>query len=176
MPGRSKHDRDSDDLSLREALFASLYIVHRNGKEAAARAGYRGDLGKRASQLLKTPRVAAVIERDRQKLLDKLEVKKERVLSELAAIAFSDIRNLFSPDGSLKNPHELDRHTASSISVFEVRHGSTKIRLHSKIQALDLCGRYLKIWEGAGNSGGDRLKELLDAFKAGPVERKDTIQ
>jgi phage terminase small subunit len=179
MPGRSKHDRDSDGLSLRESLFASLFIIHRNGAEAASKAGYKGDVATRACTLLKTPRVQRVIERDRQRLLAKLEVSKEKVLSQLAACAFADIRNLFCPDGSLKNPSELDSNTAAAISSIEVRHGTTTIRFNSKINALDLLGRFLRLWDGSGNTSGDRLKELVEAFKAGPVQRKDeppTIQ
>jgi len=178
MPGRSKRDRDADGLSLREALFCSLYIIQKgNGGEAARLAGYKGDCRRRACLLLKVPHVRQVIERERTRLMQKFEVKKERVLAELAYIAFADIREMFTPDGNLKNFSELSPETAAAISSFEVRHGTTKVRFNSKIHSLDLLGRYLKLWEGAGANVSDRLNEILDAFRAGPVgPKKETVQ
>jgi hypothetical protein len=169
MPGRSKNDRDSDGLSLRESLFCSLFLIHKNGAEAASRAGYKGDVANRAYLLLKKPRIKQVIERDRSRLLAKLEVTKERVIAELARVAFFDPRELFSADGSLKPTSELDHGTAAVISGIEVRHGTTKLRFTSKINALELLGRYLKLWDGSGNASGDRLKEVIDAMRAGPT-------
>lgn len=40
-------------------------------------------------------------------------------------------------------------------------------RFASKVQALQLLGEYLKLWEGAGNNRDrDRLHELVEAMQA----------
>jgi len=142
-----------------------------------ARLGIKAIARKRSCQLLQRSRIQEVIDRERARLLNHLEVKKERVLSELAYIAFADMRELFNPDGTLKNFRDLRPEIAAAINSFEVRQGTTKVRFNSKIHALDLLGRYLKLWEGAGANLGDRLNEILDAFKAGPIgPKKETIQ
>ena len=162
---------------MREQLFAAYYVIEKgNGTEAARKAGYQGDCRKRSCQLLQRSRIQEVIDRERARLLNHLDVKKERVLSELAYIAFADIRELFNPDGTLKNFPDLRREIAAAINSFEIRHGTTKVRFNSKIHALDLLGRWLRMWEGAGANLGDRLNEILDAFKAGPVgPKKETV-
>lgn len=48
-----------------------------------------------------------------------LEITKERILQELARLAFFDIRKLYNDDGSMKAPHELDDDTAAALSSIE---------------------------------------------------------
>lgn len=49
------------------------------------------------------------------------EVTADRVIQELAKIAFLDARKLFSPEGSLKAVHELDDDTAAAVVSLDVR-------------------------------------------------------
>jgi phage terminase small subunit len=177
MPGRSKRDRDTDDLTLREQLFCAQYLLGKcsNGAEAIRRAGYKGDARKRACQLLQRPRIVRVIEREKQRLLNKFEITKEKVLRELARVAFLDPRDLCNADGSFKNLSDLDADTAAAISGVDYKAGGVvKIRCASKLAALDLLGRWLHLWEGAGDrSGKDKLDELLKAMQQGPVENNE---
>ena len=169
---------DRDGLTLREALFCRAYIINKGIGTAAARdASYRGDLRKRASELLATPRIAAVIQRESARLVAKAEIKAERVLAEVARIAFFDCRRLFKLDNTLVPLNQLDEDTAAVIAGAELRKGTLRLRFANKLQALDLLGRYLKLWEGKGDSSGDRLREVIEAFREGPVEKeKETIQ
>jgi|HubBroStandDraft_5_1064220.scaffolds.fasta_scaffold42559_3 hypothetical protein len=165
-------------MRLRETLFAHLYLISGNGRQAAREAGYRGDVGRRATELLKREYVREVVDRGRAHLVAKADLKAERVLRELMRIAFFDFRRLFNPDNSLKQFTELDEETASGISSADFRKGVVRLRFSSKIAALDLLGRYLKLWQGQGNEAADRLKEVIECFKAGacePNEKKEPI-
>lgn len=169
-------NRDKDGLNLRESLFCRLYIINRgNGRQAAEGAGYHGDCNKRACQLLSNDRVAAVIRREGARLVAKAELKAERVIEELTRIAFFDVRRLFRADNSLIPMTELDEVTASGIAGIVVRKGGLRLRFHSKIHAIDLLGQFLKLWDGRGDAGSDRLNEVMEAFRKGPVG-KETIQ
>lgn len=174
---KKKATRNLDGLTLREALFARLYIINRgNARKAAEDAGYTGKyLRSNASHLLDNPRVAAVIQREGLRLVQKLEVKAERVLQELCKIAFADIRTMFRPDGTLIPISVMDADAAANISSIVVRKGGVRVRFHSKLKALDLLGQHLKLWDGATDSAKDRLDEVLRAFQEGPA-KPETIQ
>lgn len=51
----------------------------------------------------------------------KYDVRRERVVEQLAHIAFSDIRKLFQPNGTVKAISELDAGTAAGVVRYEVR-------------------------------------------------------
>jgi hypothetical protein len=76
------------DLRPREARFVEEYLVDRNGKHAAIRTGYAASGAAHvACQLLKSPAVREALQKaDAERAA--LAVSKERVLGELASIAF----------------------------------------------------------------------------------------
>ena len=167
--------RDQDGLSIREKLFAYLYLSNKgNGAQAAREAGYSGDHKNRATDLLAKPQVKAVIDRERARLMDKAQINAERVLQELARLAFYRFSRAFKPDGTPITPSELDDDTAAAVCGFEVRNGGVvKYRWANKLQALDLLGRWLKLWDGSGDSSSDRLRDVIEAFKAGAADKQN---
>jgi phage terminase small subunit len=81
-------------LAPKQARFVEEYLVDLNATQAAIRAGYKHP-DVQGPRLLGNVRVAAAIQARRAKLSKKIEVTQERVLQELARIAFSDTRDLF---------------------------------------------------------------------------------
>lgn len=109
-----KPSLDQDGLNVRKKIFCFAYLARLgNGSEAAMEAGYKGDLTHRATDLLSKPEVKAVIDRERARLMRKAEVNAERVVQELARIAFFDLRRLFRPDNTLIPLSELDADSAA---------------------------------------------------------------
>ena len=177
MEKKKQRSLDKDGLSLREKLFCFAYIAKKgNGLRAAQEAGYSGDFAQRATDLLAKPHVKAVIDRERSRLMRKAEITAERVICELARIAFFRVTSFFKPDNTLIPLSELDENDAAIISSVDFRKGTLKLRFANKIQALDLLGRWLGLWEAQGAQHNDKLDEVINAFKAGPVKRTDTIQ
>ena len=175
MEKTKKPSLDKDGLNLREKLFAFAYISNRgNGVEAAREAGYNGDLPHRATDLLAKPQVKAVIDRERARLMRKAEITAERVLCELARVAFFRVSRLFRPDNTPIPLSQLDDDASAVISSVDFRKGTVKLRFANKLQALDLLGRWLKLWEGEGAQSNDKLAEVIAALRAGPV--KPTLQ
>lgn len=166
---------DADDLTLRESLFCRFYLSNGgNGKDASERAGYKRDGRTQACELLKKPHIAKVIDRERKKILSELDAKAERVIKELARIAFLDVRSLFDKNGMLKPIPQLSADAAACIGSFDFRRtlkkgAVSKIRLWSKLGAIQLLGEWLAMWKGKGDTEEDRLDEVVKAIRESPA-------
>lgn len=90
-------------LSLREQLFAAAYLAnHGNATQAAIEAGYSARTAyAKGPELLKRPRVVQAIERAKARILTRYQVSAERVVEEMAVIAFSDVCHYCLTDDGL---------------------------------------------------------------------------
>ena len=78
-------------LTDKQKRFVDEYLVDLNATAAAKRAGYSEKSASRiAIELLNKTHVSAEIQKRQAKLRGKLEITQERVLEELAAIAFAN--------------------------------------------------------------------------------------
>ncbi len=90
------------------------------------------------------------------------EITSDLVLQEIAKLAFLDPRKLFENDGSLLRIQDLDEDTAMAIAGIEVtelfegtgeqKHAYgllKKVKLASKLDALDKLGKHLKLFGDA---------------------------
>jgi phage terminase small subunit len=101
--------------------FARFYIETHKKAESAKRAGYSGKNAHIiANRLVKNSLVAEMIKAEEEMALKRAGVTAERVLLEVARLAYSDHRKLKRPDGSLKNPEELDDDTAAAVASVEL--------------------------------------------------------
>lgn len=88
--------RDEHGLTQKERLFADLYILNpqMSGAEVVRQAGYKvttnDSAHSRSTQILAIPAVKAYIEKRRAKLAAKTEITQEKVLAELAKLAFAN--------------------------------------------------------------------------------------
>jgi phage terminase small subunit len=152
------------ELTLKQQRFAAEYCVDLNATAAYRRAGYnaRGNAAEAcASRLLSNAKVQEII-REREKVAARrLEVSAENLLREVSALAFSDIRKLFNPDGSPKAIHELDDRTAAAISSIEVgqimSEGNVtrrvcKIKLWDKNSAQERLFKHFRLFDKQNNS------------------------
>jgi phage terminase small subunit len=168
---------DEDGLDLRAALFVRLYLSNGgNGADASRRAGYKREGNVQACELLKRPEIKKVIDRERRKILSELDAEASRVVKELARVAFLDVRSLFDKNGMLKPIPQLNADAAACIGSFDFRRtlkkgAVSKIRLWSKLAALEMLGRWLKMWHGEGGdeSERDRLDEVVEAIRNSPA-------
>ena len=140
-------------LTRLQKRFAEEYVLDLNGGAAYRRAGYKvkdDDLARSAgSRLLANVNVAAYVQALTARRSHSTGITAERVLKELARLAFSDVRSVmtFSNDGvKLKASDELDDDAAAAISeVSEMRShlgGSVRLKMHNKVQALKLLAQH----------------------------------
>lgn len=152
----------SSELTPKQILFVSEYLANGlEGKKAALSAGYSPKTAdSQASQLLSNPKVSAEIAKRQGKRLEKLEITADKVLQELAKLAFFDIRKFYREDGTLKPIPELDDETAAALVGMELEEAYEhfgkgqskpsgilkKIKMADKGQNLERLGRHLKLF------------------------------
>lgn len=161
-PGKKKTQK-TGELTERQKRFVREYLVCLNATEAARRAGYsKRNAQDAGNSNLNRPHVKAAIQKAMDERAKRLEVKADRVLQELAKIAFADIKDFvyFGRDGVLlKEDSEVDGTVLAEITETVSRAGlRTHVKLHDKLKALDLLGRHLKLFterhEVTGKDGG----------------------
>jgi len=69
--------------------------------------------------------------------LTKVEISRDRVLIELARLAFSDPRGLFGEDGKVLPPSQWSDRAAASVSSFDVVTNMTTNTMTYKVKLLD---------------------------------------
>ncbi len=165
-------------LRRRRQLFVDAYVKCGVGADAYREIdpkAKRPDQG--ACKLLAIPEVKAAIEERKQQAIVRAGVRQVRVLEELAAIAFSDVAELFDEQGNLRNLKEIRPAARAAIQAIDceellVGKGEQrrpfavvrKLRTHSKVEALKLLGQYLKLFvERHEHTGKD----------GAPIETKD---
>ncbi len=127
-----------------------------------------------ASKLLTKPYIKARISEMELERARRLEITPERVLSEIAKLAFYDPRSFFNDDGRLKNISELEPDHAAVIGGLEMLQknasdGSggttvtTKIKLPDKTKNLQLLARYLKMFSETTPAPENALAPILQA-------------
>jgi len=136
-------------ITHKELLFCREYLIDFNESSAYIRAGYSfknyENLQKQASDLLKKPSVANTIAEMKAKRSRRLGISQERIIEEIAKIAFVNINNFYT-DGVL-NLNNLDDNDMAAISELEIKQTDNgdvyKVKLHDKSKALNVLLNYL---------------------------------
>jgi phage terminase small subunit len=149
-------------MTPRQRRFVEEYLVDLNATQAAKRAGYAEGS---AWRVMRNPEVVAGIEKAQAARAERTRVTADKVVEELAKVAFGDPRRLFSwgPDGViLRESSELTEAEAAIVSeISETRTaagGSRRIKLRCKLTALNALGKHLGLF---GNGRQSALARAL---------------
>lgn len=170
-------------LTGKRARFVEEYLVDLNGTRAAIAAGYsRRSARAIACELLTKPDVRAVVDAERAARAARSDDLIWAVLRQLERIALADVRELFGPDGRLRPVAALSDTIAAAVEAVELPESAAaqlplplltdglplapvvpvKIKLESKLKAIELLGRHLGLWDSeAGEATGRTLEGLL---------------
>jgi len=140
-------------LTAKQQKFADEYLIDLNATQAAIRAGYSPkSAGTNADKLLKNTKIRAYIEARMAEHSRRTGVTQERIIRELARIAFLDPTQLVNMDTAelLDNAAEDDRAAIASVKV-KTMSGETEmiereVRFADKIKALELLGKRFGMW------------------------------
>lgn len=108
---------ETRELTPQQVAFLAEYLAEPNVTKASARVGLSSVWGR---ALLQRPALMNAMALARQRLVDRITVDTPRVLQELARIAFFDVRDLWHPDGRMKEPWEYDDATAACVQSVEI--------------------------------------------------------
>ena len=150
-------------LTALQRRFAQEYQTDCNAVAAAIRAGYsRKTAHAYSAKLLRHPEIRALIRAAEHDRLEQMGVTQDKVIMELARIAFSDVRAAVQWDESgaiARASKNLTRDEAAAISEViantDAESGSAHVRvkLYDKLKALEMLSRHLGVFKD-GNSGG----------------------
>ncbi|CUR73969.1 terminase small subunit [Achromobacter xylosoxidans] len=178
-------------LTDKQKRFVEAYLLDPNGKKAAIAAGYSAKTAEvAASRLLRHVEVAAEINRRREVIQIKAGVTPEMVVSELAKLGFSDIRQViawrtvdqqaaFDAEGepvelpdveiTIKNSEEIAAEAAAAIAeVSRGKDGTLKVKMHDKLGALVRIGQHLGMFRApvGPDAPGKKEQAEIDAKTA----------
>jgi phage terminase small subunit len=164
------------ELTKKQQVFVAEYLVDLNATRAAIAAGYSKHSAEiTGCKLLRNAKVSEQISKKTAKRFEKLEITADRVLQEIAKLAFLDPRKFYDENGNLKPVTELDDETAAclaSVEVFEEFAGrgderekigqTKKVRFADKGMNLERLGKHLKLFtDKVEHSGKLTLEDLL---------------
>lgn len=139
------------ELTAKQSRFVDEYLVDLNATRAAIRAGYSRHTADRiGSQLLGKTWVQTAIHARQAKLRERVQIQQEQVLLALAAIAFADIADYVEEDEAvcrLRPLSSLSPVKRLAIADSKQYKNGFRLRLHSKLKALDLLAKHLGMYQ-----------------------------
>lgn len=164
----------ANKLTPKQRRFVDEYLIDLNATQAAIRAGYSEKTARQiASEYLTKPHIQAEIQKRQNRLQNKLEITQERVLQELAAIAFANgadfakVVNIGSlPTVEMIPTEELSPEKLPAIAGIKATQTGVEVKLHDKVKALELLGKYLGTFDGgpAQTQTENNLFEAIDSI------------
>ena len=156
-------------LTPKQRKFVQEYQKDLNATQACIRAGYsKKNADKIGPELLGHSRVSAEIAKRQDKLAKKAEVTQEEIIRNLKTIASADMRDVadwraedieaFDADGeplnlrgynhvTVKDSDKISDEAAYALQEISATQHGPKIKLHDKIKANELLGKYLGLFK-----------------------------
>ena len=152
-------------LTDKQKMFVAEYLIDLNATQAAIRAGYSAKTAYRiGAELLQKTSVQEAIQKRQKDREARTGVTADRVLTELARVAFGDPRKVMSwgPDGvTLTSSRDLSDDEAALVAeaseTTSANGGSIKMKMNDKMKALELLGKHLGMFTDKVEHSGSIL-------------------
>jgi phage terminase small subunit len=166
-----------DELTNKQKAFCEEYLIDFNGTQAAIRAGYSEKTARQqAEQLLSKLDIQQCVKKLQQDRSKRTEVTQDRVLLEIARLAFNDPRKAFDEYGELLPVQQWPDEVAaaiSSIKVTEMKSGDDEVvtqlkevKFWDKGKQIELAAKHLGMFTDKLHvTGNITLEDLLQDAK-----------
>lgn len=140
-------------LREKQQLFVDEYLIDLNGTQAAIRAGYSAKTAnEQASRMLANVSIQQAISEKMAERSKRTGVNQDRVVQELAKIAFLKMTDVVDRNGKIRDDASED--DLSCIESIKYKHSDTdtgssterEVKTASKLKALELLGKHLGMW------------------------------
>lgn len=141
------------NLTEKQQLFINEYLIDLNATQAAVRAGYSAKTAEQqGSRMLTIVKVQQAISEAMAERSKRTGVNQDRVVLELAKIAFLKMTDVVDGDGRIKD--DASDNDLSCIESIKYKHSETdtgsseerEVKAASKLKALELLGKHLGMW------------------------------
>lgn len=161
-------------LTPKQERFVDEYLTDLNATQAAIRAGYsKKTAGRQAMELLNKTHIAAEISSRKQQIANDTGITRDRIINEMARLAFFNIKGLVDDDGRPKQVHELSDDVAAAINGIEItiignqedqESHVKKCRIPNKNKALENLAKILGYMdrEGGNKDSAEMLAEAMN--------------
>ena len=165
-------------MTKKQKRFIEEYLIDLNATQAAIRAGYSPDTAKAIGcENLTKPDIRAHIDRAMAERSKRTGVNADRVVQELAKIAFVNATEVIDPKTATVREDALPEDTAAIQSVKVKTFGEDglerEIKMADKIKALEMLGRHLGMFKdklelsGGLDTEKTKLDDLLQQLRGG---------
>lgn len=162
-------------LTAKQKQFVEEYLIDLNATQAAIRAGYSVNTAKDIGcENLSKPNIATAIAIQMAERSKRTGVNQDRVVLELAKMAFVKMTDIVDSEGEIKKGATDD--DLSCIESVKYKSSSTdtgysverEVKIGSKLKALELLGKHLGMWNDKLDvnitqpiviTGGDQLED-----------------
>lgn len=156
-------------LTEKQKRFVQEYLVDLNATAAAKRAGYSEKSASRiAVELLNKTQVSAEIQKQQAKRQKRTEITQEKVLQELAAIAFAngyDFAQVIKPGVVRVIPtEEIPQDKRKAVASIKETANGTEIKTYDKVRALELLGKHLGIFDSNNNTITEQENNIFEVI------------
>lgn len=142
-------------LTEKQQRFVDEYLIDLNATQAAIRAGYSvRTANEQGARLLANVSIQNNISKRMAERSRRTGVNQDRVVIELAKIAFINAADVIDPDDATIKEGATTDDTAAiqsvKVKVIPTKEGEgveREIRLNDKLKALELLGRHLGMWD-----------------------------
>jgi len=163
--------------------FVQEYLVDLNATQAAIRAGYsRKAAQQHGSRVKRRPHVRERIEAAMAERAERTGIRQDRVIAELARLAFSDIRDVADWDGEgVRVKDSQGMGPKQSACIAEIAETPTKegrklrVKLHGKTRALEMLARHLGLFAKEPPQGGDTVFQVVTRVPEPDWEGDDPV-
>lgn len=161
-------------MTEKQKIFADEYLIDLNATRAYRKAYpsvKRDETAAQAgSRMLRNVKVAAYIQERMQERQKRTEITQDRVLQELAAIAFAkatDYAEVKDECVKVKDTEELDEQQIRAIAGIKEGKFGIEVKLNDKEKALELLGRHLGMFKDKVEVSGleEEKKKLGDILE-----------
>lgn len=168
-----------DKMTDKQKFFCREYLRDFNATQAAIRAGYSHKTARFiASELLTKPNIQEQIKKAADDINERTNNDIERIITELQIVAFGclkDVADWGQAGLTIKDSEELEDEARIVSEISEtktstkddVTTSTIKIKLHDKLRALEMLGKYHKIFTDKVEHGFDKPVEIVMSYKRG---------
>ena len=158
-------------MTAKQRRFVEEYLIDLNATQAAIRAGYKVESAQQmGSENLSKPVINTAIERAMAAQSRRTGVTADRVIRELARIAFVNPNEVIDTrTGGVRqsaSPDDLAAIQAVKVKQMDLDNGTSierEVRLNDKMKALELLGKHLGMFKDKVDVGMDgELKITVD--------------